>query len=180
MRGWWREAGSWFQRQGEAYWRELSVICREDDVDGQTNVTRDEEWVLRGGWTVMRLCMNVRWLLWWSFTMADYNRCFYVDGWGNTVAVTLVPAPMLVAVSKGMQAVKLCFNKIHQVLTVLFFSHPRSEGWSHHGHTFSIYLCPLSFWLTLPRGVLSTQTPGIVPCIISFSKQLPCFLMVWP
>jgi len=25
-----------------------------------------------------------------------------------------------------------------------------------HGRAFSIYLCPLSFWLTLPRGVLST------------------------
>ena len=28
---------------------------------------------------------------------------------------------------------------------VLFFSRPRSEGWSHHGRTFSIYPCPLSF-----------------------------------
>jgi len=32
----------------------------------------------------------------------------------------------------------------------------QSEGWPHHGRTFSIYLCPLSFWLTLPRIVLST------------------------
>ena len=39
----------------------------------------------------------------------------------------------------------------------LFFSRPRSEGWAHHGRTFSIYLCPLSFWLTLPRRVLSTS-----------------------
>jgi len=68
----------------------------------------------------------------------------------------------------------------------LFFSRPRSEGWPHHGRTFSIYPCPLSFWLTLPRRVLSTswccqskpcvaflasrlRAPGIVPCIISFS-----------
>jgi len=59
--------------------------------------------------------------------------------------------------------------------SVLFFSRPWSEGWPHHGRTFSIYLCPLSFWLTLPRTVLSTQAvsglprlraPGIVPCII--------------
>ena len=41
--------------------------------------------------------------------------------------------------------------------SVLFFSHPRSEGWPHHGRTFSIYLCLLSFWLTLPRRVLSTS-----------------------
>jgi len=32
---------------------------------------------------------------------------------------------------------------------VLFFSRPRSEGWPHHGRTFSTYLCPLSFLLTL-------------------------------
>ena len=41
--------------------------------------------------------------------------------------------------------------------SVLFFSRRRSEGWPHHGRTFSIYLRPLSFWLTLPRGVLSTS-----------------------
>ena len=41
--------------------------------------------------------------------------------------------------------------------SVLFFSRPRSEGWPHHGRTFSIYPCPLSFWLTLPRTVLSTS-----------------------
>jgi len=41
--------------------------------------------------------------------------------------------------------------------SVLFFSRPRSEGWPHHARTFSIYPCPLSFWLTLPRRVLSTS-----------------------
>jgi len=33
----------------EAYWKELSVIRREDDVDGRASVTKDEERVLRGG-----------------------------------------------------------------------------------------------------------------------------------
>ena len=37
--GWRREAGSWFQRRGEAYWKERSVIDREDDVDGWASVT---------------------------------------------------------------------------------------------------------------------------------------------
>ena len=37
--------------------------------------------------------------------------------------------------------------------TVLFCS----EGWPHHGRTFSIYMCPLSFSLTLLRIVLSTS-----------------------
>jgi len=40
---------------------------------------------------------------------------------------------------------------------VLFFSCPRSEGWPHHERTFSIHPCPLSFWLTHPRRVLSTS-----------------------
>ena len=43
VRGWRTEAGSWFQRRGEAYWKEPSVIRREDDVDGQASVTKDEE-----------------------------------------------------------------------------------------------------------------------------------------
>ena len=48
-------------------------------------------------------------------------------------------------------------NRCSQWRTVLFFSRPQSEGWPHHGRTFSIYPCPLSFWLTLPRRVLSTS-----------------------
>ena len=49
--------------------------------------------------------------------------------------------------------ISLCApHKKHKLLqSVLFFSRPRSEGWPHHGRTFSIYPCPLSFWLTLPR-----------------------------
>jgi len=41
--------------------------------------------------------------------------------------------------------------------SVLLLSRPRSEGRPHRGRTFSIYLCPLSFWRTLPRRVLSTS-----------------------
>ena len=33
--------------------------------------------------------------------------------------------------------------------------------WPHHGRTFSIYLCLLSFCLTLPRRVLSTSRPCV-------------------
>ena len=43
VHGWWREAGSWFQRRGEAYWKEQSVIRREDDVDGRASVNKDED-----------------------------------------------------------------------------------------------------------------------------------------
>ena len=38
-----RELGSWFQRQGEAYRKERSVIRSEDGVGGRARVTRDEE-----------------------------------------------------------------------------------------------------------------------------------------
>ena len=41
------EAGSWFQRQGEAHRKERSVTRNEDDVGGRKRVTRDEERVLR-------------------------------------------------------------------------------------------------------------------------------------
>ena len=60
----------------------------------------------------------------------------------------------------------LCYNFSHSLVSwrhhqnicsVLFFSHPRSEGSPHHGRNFSIYHCPLSFWPTLPPGVLSTS-----------------------
>jgi len=30
------------------------------------------------------------------------------------------------------------------------------------------------------RGLRRLRASGIVPCIISFSRQLPCFLTVWP
>ena len=42
------EIGSWFQRRGEAYQKERSVILREDDAGGRARVTRDEERVQRG------------------------------------------------------------------------------------------------------------------------------------
>ena len=53
---WRSEEGSWFQRHGEAYRKEQSVIHREDDVGGRVRVTSDKEWVLQGGWMVMRWC----------------------------------------------------------------------------------------------------------------------------
>ena len=57
------------------------------------------------------------------------------------------------------------------IRSVVFFSRPLSEGWPHHRRTFSIYPCPLSFWLTLPRGVLSAPwccPPR--PCVVFLSE----------
>ena len=48
---------SLYRRQSR---RCIATICythrENDDVDGRASVTKDEERVLRGGWTVMRLC----------------------------------------------------------------------------------------------------------------------------
>jgi len=64
VRGCLRETGSWFQRQGEAYRKERSVIRSKDDG----GLVVDREWwdegrVLRGGSTVMRLCRYERWVV---------------------------------------------------------------------------------------------------------------------
>ena len=61
-----------------------------------------------------------------------------------------------------------CYTLIFVLFwNLLFFSRPWSEGCLHHGRTFSICLCPLSFWLTLLRGVLSTSwcCPSR-PCVV--------------
>jgi len=44
--GWCSDGGSWFQRHGEAYWKEQSVIRRDDDdVGGRATVTSEEKQV---------------------------------------------------------------------------------------------------------------------------------------
>jgi len=69
-------------------------------------------------------------------------------------------------------------------LFCLFFSRPQFEGWPHHGPTFSVYLCPvilsdssmgspvhvLMLTIQATRGLPRLRAPGIVPCIISFSR----------
>jgi len=69
-------------------------------------------------------------------------------------------------------------SRVH--LFILFFSCPTSEGWPHHGRTFSIYLCPLSFWLTLPRKFLSTSwCYASRPCVIFLAcVHLALFLVL--
>jgi len=77
-------------------------------------------------------------------------------------------------------------------MSLLFFSRPRSEGWLHHGRTFSIYpssvilidsstgspVHVLMLSIQAVRGLPRLHAPGIVPCIVFFSRQLPCFLTV--
>jgi len=46
--GWRNESRSWFQRWGDAYLNDLSVIFKEKMVGGWERVTTDEERVLRG------------------------------------------------------------------------------------------------------------------------------------
>ena len=51
------------------------------------------------------------------------------------------------------------WNAVCPTLTLIrtVTSRPWCEALPHHGRTFSVYFSPLSFWLTLPRGVLSTH-----------------------
>jgi len=46
--GWRNESGSLFQRRGDAYLNERSVIFNEEMFGGRERVTTDEEQVLRG------------------------------------------------------------------------------------------------------------------------------------
>jgi len=73
VRGWWREAGRWFQRRGEAYWKEWSVIRREDDVDGRASVTKDVE-----------CCEEAE--LWWGYADMKIGCCEnFVGKWEEPV-----------------------------------------------------------------------------------------------
>jgi len=78
--------------------------------------------------------------------------------------------------------------------SVLFFSRPRSDGWPHHRRTFlhlslsSVILIDSSTESPVHVLMLSIQAvcglprlraPDIdIACIISLSRQLPCFFMV--
>ena len=55
--------------------------------------------------------------------------------------------------------------------SVLFFSHPQSEVWPHDRRTFPIYLCPLSFWLTLSGFVV--VHPGRVVNVVILHYNSP-------
>ena len=71
--GWARigEIGAWLKERNWEFipetrgsiLEERSVIRREDDVDGRASVTKDEERVLRRGWTVMRLWRYEGWVV---------------------------------------------------------------------------------------------------------------------
>jgi len=48
--GWQNEKGSWFHRWGDTYLKERLVICNDEDTDGRTRVTTDEERVPTEDW----------------------------------------------------------------------------------------------------------------------------------
>ena len=70
--------------------------------------------------------------------MADKCPHFVGDFYVNVTARTVVTTEVGDADAAAHAAYA-------DVCSVLFFSRPRSEGWPHHGRTFSIYPCPLSF-----------------------------------
>jgi len=54
--GWRSEAGSLFQRWGEACPKERFVIFNEDLAPGRERITTEEVRVQRGSWREIRLC----------------------------------------------------------------------------------------------------------------------------
>jgi len=83
-----RELRSWFQTR--AYGKERSVIRREDDVGDRARIMRDEERVLRGGWTEMRLCRYGDWPSTAGILDANW-RFVVVQTWPLTSLVDLQP-----------------------------------------------------------------------------------------
>jgi len=68
---------------------------------------------------------------------------------------------------RGLATPWTCF------LYLSLFDH---SDWLFHGSSVHIFMLSIQ----AVRGLSHLRAPGIVPCIISFSRQLPCFLMVWP
>jgi len=54
----------------------------------------------------------------------------------------------------------------------------KSEGWPRRGRTFSVYLCPVSFRLTLPHHIRPCPQQGIDELIISFVFQIRRVLLI--
>jgi len=87
-----------------------------------------------------------------SHGLGFMNRCIptisvKAMNWTKSTNPNQCPAVILFLSTTGL------LTQWHYI--VLFCSRPRSKGWPHHECTFSIYLGPLSFWLTLPQGVMS-------------------------
>ena len=79
-------------------------------------------------------------------TLVGSSRHFHCEEqlrWDLLCICQMTTRPLLLSYHRSVHA------------AVLFLRCPRSEGWPDHGRTFSIYLYPLSFWLTLPQRVLS-------------------------
>ena len=80
-----------------------------------------------------------------------YIPCGYQEIWvspnsGPNFATARRSSQSIVNLARQWRT--LSVTVVHRTVlscSVLFFSRPRSEGWPHHGRTFSIYLCPLSF-----------------------------------
>ena len=69
--------GSWFQRQGDWCLTERAVVdLREEEEGGQERVTTSEEWVLRWGWTEIRLytCRYEGWVVVRTLYVCEANR----------------------------------------------------------------------------------------------------------
>jgi len=110
----------------------------------------------------------------WSFTFR-YRRTYFCScRWFSLCFSCTVSSSTSTVFSRSITytTTPRTYTCRHFIVVVCFatrydltFSRPRSEGWPHHGRTFSIYP-----WLTLSRRVLSTS--WCCPSRPSFTKRI--------
>ena len=93
-------------------------------------------------WSEVQTCIWPSWCHCHSLSLAPVKSRLVLPFWYRLTQVVLEKRPL-----NGCSSLYL-----NGRWSDLIFSRPRSEGWPQHGRTFSIYPCPLSFWLTLPRS----------------------------
>ena len=119
--GWRNESGSWFQRRGDAYLNERSVIFKQEMVGGRERMIIGEERVLRGGWSASE---------WLDFL------CILADI--TAIGISKRGTYQAIALLLGSGFFKLCC--LHNDLL------PRSAIHSIHKHGLCCRSLPLSGW----------------------------------
>ena len=127
------------------------------------------------------LADSVNWVLYHTHTRIVF---FSIAGCGKGIAsLQRLSKPCI----RSLATTRYTNRHLTLFCSVLFFSRPRSEGWTHHLSLSSVILADyptgspghvLMLLIQAVRGLPRLRAPGIVSCIISFSRQLLCFLMV--
>ena len=79
----------------------------------------------------------------WNGSMSDDHLT--LSSMVSDAVICVVAAVLSVVTAGGNLLVVISYQTDRNLQTDLIFSRPRSEDRPHHGRTFSIYPCPLSF-----------------------------------